>query len=360
MVLSVSFPEETFLSSSYRAEKQPLLWTIPLELTVKIWSMCSHHDQLRMREVCWTWNKIYEKFFYTATKVLKIKLTSRNNHYWLFGGNGHGSKMFYADLDKIKKILSRTQLITDDTQKDTGLLILENDANNEEILDTIVEQNWEIRHLELHGSTKAISNEKFLSFIKAQEERPNRCKIEVFRIQRGIINDGFINDHLLQLLEGDKLYFEVHLQASCAAYLTQTTISNACLDSIFKPNKRHLLSHPLANSITLVGIKEALQKFFATDWEAQNVVTSWICDERNQMVTKKGFYSCELEFHSNSDVNLASVASLEFEGVEKKCFWENGSRFTIDQVRLAETNRGRVYFVRRTNDRCLLVKIAVL
>uniref|UniRef100_A0A0N5A7U7 F-box domain-containing protein n=1 Tax=Syphacia muris TaxID=451379 RepID=A0A0N5A7U7_9BILA len=316
--------------------------------------MCSYADHLKMRAVCKKWNNIYERFFCASTSVLRMKITAKNGQYTLLGWSESSRKLVETDANILRRIIKRTKLCKSDTVKDTGLLILEDDANNDMILDLILKQCWEIRHFEIMGVATAVSDKELYRFIRQQNRISEQCTME-----DGVVEDGLISDKLLSVFDVSKLYFEVILKESCAKCSFNCGISDKSLGLIFKPNMRHMIPYPLGASITLAGIKRSLQKFFGTDWEAESIAPSYVYDKQNNRIPKKGFYSCELETHLNSNVRLYSVACLEFDGVEKRCFLEDGSQSSPKKMRRT-AKRGRVYFLSRSNERCFLVKIGIV
>ncbi|VDD95513.1 unnamed protein product [Enterobius vermicularis] len=213
-----------------------------------------------------------------------------------------------------------------------GTILLEDEAANDEFLELIIEQHWNIRRVEFHGIAINISNDKLCRFVSIQNENPNLCDILVFRVKNGIINVGFVSDHLIEAFKENNIDFDVELNDACRACLSRTSISNYALQSILRPNMRYRLQYPLACKITIPGIKKALENFFFTNWEEQKTRTSTFVNENGILTTEKGYYSCKLELHTNNYISLTSVALIELDGVERHCFCRCGARLSIEHL----------------------------
>lgn len=60
--------------------------------------------------------------------------------------------------------------------------------------------------------------------------------------------------------------------------------------------------------------------------------TSVFYSEKNRMMTRQGYYSCELELQMGPEISLASVASLTFNNVQTNCFCDDGKRVGVDEL----------------------------
>lgn len=73
--------------------------------------------------------------------------------------------------------------------------MLEDEAANDEFLELIIEQHWNIRRVEFHGIAINISNDKLCRFVSIQNENPNLCDILVFRVKVCLVTVGRISSN---------------------------------------------------------------------------------------------------------------------------------------------------------------------
>uniref|UniRef100_A0A0N5AZP3 F-box domain-containing protein n=1 Tax=Syphacia muris TaxID=451379 RepID=A0A0N5AZP3_9BILA len=310
-------------------KREKALRNLPNEIKVRIWGMCSHRDQLKIRRVCSTWNGIMSKYLPPTSEVTCLTIHSTQRFEMIGLKNGH-MRVFKGGSDEFLRLLSMTRLRDRDLNVYTGVLRMSDNAICDWILNKILERNWRIRRLELSGSLTSVTSQKLFSFIAQQNCKDSDCKIEFVSICKALINDDFILDDFLLNMGNDGLNFDIDLQEACAARITHSGVTDNSLTAIFRPNRHISIPCPLTNLLTIGALEEAIRKYFETDWWIENPGGSRFYDDRSgELISDKGIQFCVVELGENESVSLSSVARMNFPGVTKTCFLQNTGRLPM-------------------------------
>ncbi|KHN70598.1 hypothetical protein Tcan_08797 [Toxocara canis] len=359
-------PPATRLKNEFESDSTNDVPQLPNELIVEIWKHATAQDRRNCRAVCRHWKALYHRCKYPRTRFLNLNISIRDGQYVLFGRK-EGKTSFSIEINPHWSFLSSAfQMIelalgsqVDKIEKRGGLISIEGRALTDELLKLILQQKWNIRSVELNGETVFVRNEAMCEFVAKQNEDNGLSDIECLVLRDAIINVGFISDRLLSSFNNKLFELHVHLTQNCKQWLSRTSLSNFSLPLMIRPNATFFIASPLANRITMSALKAAIEEYFKTDWNKTDVPSSVWRNEHGRLSTYPGYYSCTLTLHLNKSVTAQAVAQIEMPGVEKVYFAIGSGTFYQKTVEKEEMGlRGRVLFVKRSPEGCIVARIA--